>query len=73
MRRLQAAADTLKPPFCLSLAVYGQAERPTAQPDKWGHTPGLINALTKMLVVSHEAKRSGVHKARNGTPLALRA
>ena len=34
---------------------------------------GLINALTKMLVVSHEAKRSGVQKARNGTPLALRA
>jgi len=34
---------------------------------------GLINALTKMLVVSHEAKRSGVHKAWNGTPLALRA
>ena len=34
---------------------------------------GLINALTKMLVVSHEAKRCGVQKARNGTPLALRA
>ncbi len=38
----------------------------------WRH-PGPINALTKMLVVSHEAKRSGVQKARNGTPLALRA
>jgi len=39
---------------------------------KPGHA-GLINALTKMLVVSHEAKRSGVQKAQNGTPLALRA
>ncbi len=35
--------------------------------------PGLINALMKMLVVSHEAQRSGVQEAQNGTPLALRA
>jgi hypothetical protein len=49
---------------------------------------GLINALMKMLVVSHEAlraeglgpkgtragaKRRGVPKAQNGTLLALRA
>jgi len=27
----------------------------------------------KMLVVSHEAQRSGVEEAQNGTPLALRA
>jgi len=39
----------------------------------WLYRTGPINALTKMLVVSHEAKRSGVQKARNGTPLALRA
>jgi len=47
------------------------------------YAAGLINALTKILVVSHEApraegaraeaKRSGVQKARNGTLLALRA
>ena len=34
-------------------------------------TAGLINALTKMLVVSHEAKRSGVQKV--GTALRWRS
>jgi hypothetical protein len=45
----------------------------TAQRGSPSSESGLINALMKMLVVSHEAQRSGVEEAQNGTPLALRA
>ncbi len=58
--------------------VYGLWSVVCGQWSKCTQEPRLVKfyvqpQLPKMLVVSHEAQRSGVEQAQNGTPLALRA
>jgi len=46
-RVAQVEKGALAPHPCLSLAVYGQAKRPAAQPDKTGTHPDALASLTE--------------------------